>query len=268
MEKQTFRRTVVRTSEVSVETIKVSENAYVYKMTSSATETGKRAPVIVEQQGVTNKRGLTAVRSGKTPSGQKSFFVVDDEMLTAIRRFGAQALHSTRYKACDDRKVYDHLEAGGSADSLLHFAGDHSFWKVDGTIAPFGIHFDYINARMKNGVYDLEKVRDHLWGRDDIVFVDPDPLRGHLPKVIEDKKEAVLSVPYYNSGSGCSQYLNFFWTPSEDILTRLYADDKAYLNRFQTIFDEDLLGLRKAGAAKYGQFFKNDPEEPRDDYDD
>lgn len=61
--------------------------------------------------------------------------------------------------------------------------------------------------------------------------------------------------------------LDFIWMPSQEDYLKMWERIKTYpltfslFDRFQAIFDEDLLGLRAGGAAYHDDFYAADPAE-------
>jgi hypothetical protein len=211
-------------------------------------------------QGLTKRSGVTKLRKGLSPEPlhpQRQYVVVSDEILAEVKRFGYLALSARKFKGFDDTEVYDWLINGGSPDNVIAFYSyDHSFWRIDGTLIPTGIAFDYISAGFHNLKYDMPKAVAHLDSRDDVSFFDQEKHRfaeSIMGTVAE--KGSVLSIPYYNADGGKNAYLSFVWTPTQDQADKLYSGT-ARRDIFKTIFDDDMLGLRAAGAALFNDFYE------------
>jgi hypothetical protein len=208
-------------------------------------------------QGLTKRSGVTKLRKGLSPEpldAKHHYVVMPDDILAEVKRFGYLALSARSFKGFDDTAVYDWLVGGGSIDNVIAFYSyDHSFWRIDGTLLPTGIMFDYIDARFHNQVYDMPKAVAHLSTRDDVTFFDQDKHRiaKSIMETIADKG-TVSDIPYYNRDSGRSTFATFVWTPNQEQAERLYADRR---DRFKIIFDEDWLGLRAAGAALSDDYY-------------
>jgi hypothetical protein len=120
----------------------------------------------------------------------------------------------------------------------------HMIFDVNNEPLPVAVRFDYIDGNMRNGSYDLAKALDILNARDDIYII-----------------HNIESVPYYNRSSSCSSCISFLWRPSVEDYRKMWDRckkiDKKYAScrMHQAIFEEDLLGLRAGGAAKYDEHY-------------
>ncbi len=251
---------IVTTSTTQHSYFEVVKGIYAYKTVKRTTSSH---PSIEDHelvlQGLTKRSGITSLRKGLSPApafgNQGQMIVVSDEVLDEIKRFGYLALSARNFKGLDDTAVYDWLIGGGSTDNVIRFYSyDHSFWRLDGSLLPTGMVFEYIDAGFHNLRYDLPKAVEHLNGRDDVWFFDQEKARfGKSISEVAKSKGEVLSIPYYNADGGRNAFLSFVWTPAQDQAERLYADRQ---NRYKLVFDEDMLGLRAAGAAHFDDFYK------------
>lgn len=143
---------------------------------------------------------------------------------------------------------------------------DHSMRYVDDINRHYAnaFQFDYIDSNMNSTNYDLEKVLKILSKRARVrayprkqkpcrELGSPVSLRDMSEK---ERKSLIRTIPYYNNDSGVDTCLDFKWEPTQKEMDTLVAEnlkEKGY-NRFKVIFDLDMLGLRKGGAAKFETF--------------
>lgn len=111
----------------------------------------------------------------------------------------------------------------------LHYY-DYSIRDINNKKLPTAIYFDYIQAGMHNGIYDLKEVLEILKQRNDIKFL----------------KEGIISIPYYNSDDYHSKYLEFIWIPSDEDFDKVadYGVDK--YNKIKT----EIFGLKEKIGIK------------------
>ena len=145
----------------------------------------------------------------------------------------------------------------GAPEDLVVFVdwGNFELLTRDGLPLPWVRHFDYIDARMYNGVYNLETAVAILSQRGDIILARDRYSKGFIHP-----------IPGYNATSTQTHSLSFTWAPNvEDyraLVTRCHEIGGPYpsTNWRRAVFDLDLLGLRAGGAAKYDEFYASDPE--------
>ena len=100
---------------------------------------------------------------------------------------------------------------------------------------PVGIYFDYIDASMSNGDYDLKLVLESLRERGGVRF-------------IEDE---IQNVPYYNNESGCRQFLEFMYVPTREEYIKLWdwcksnGGEYPSTSKYRAIAALDLLGIEQ-----------------------
>ena len=120
-------------------------------------------------------------------------------------------------------------------------------YDVNGDVLPVAIWCDYISASIDNYHYNLSKVVSILKKRNDISFV----------------TNGVEPIPHYNNESGLDSYIGFYWQPYIKDYKQMWAKckkiggDYTSNNMYQAIFEEDLLGLRAGGAARFGNFYES-----------
>lgn len=128
-------------------------------------------------------------------------------------------------------------------------------------------HFDYINARMSEGQYDLKKALDILRQTPGVTF----PARVDSRSRGQSASGEILNVPGYNVSKGCSKYLSFSYVPDFEMTQELWALQKRINSKYpstafyQAVFELDALGLRKAGAALHEKFYDSTSDKEDDD---
>lgn len=223
---------------------------YVYRVTTSSdgVETSK-------QEGIVSGSGLRKLKKTGIPPMTEPYCLLDDETFADLNQRGYLALIDTdrdRRRAIRE-DIFDYIVEGGDLDKIVRIKTyDHTVWRLDGTIYPTAILFDYISANMNNRAYDIDRAFQILSERSDVTFLD----NNHRPTAGK-----ILRIPYYNSECG-ETYLSFAWRPSQEQRERLYECE---LGKFKLIFDEDMLGLRAGGAALFDCFYKSKERVADDD---
>lgn len=127
----------------------------------------------------------------------------------------------------------------------------HMLFDRFGEVLPTGVLFDYMHGNLRDGAYDLEKVVKLLSGREGVI-----PFEG--------KKLTIEAVPHYNRYYGCRSHVSFIFQPTLKEMRAMWAKMKELDKDFPStaghhaIFELDLLGLRKGGAAKYENYWETD----------
>lgn len=252
--------TTVRT--IDVETIPVIDSRFLYKQIDTTTSSLKsHKPTNTTRQGICTKAQLSKLRNGHAIK-DSMYFVISDEAREQIVKLGYSGIAQSDFKYLDRRDVYDFVKDGGDINNVICFEGyDHSFWDVNGDLIATGKHFDYIGANMHDRCYDLAKAVEILEGRSDITWTKPQEDRYGA-----DTDSHIQRVPYYNQDCA-SQFLEFFWTPSQEQAVRLW-ETKGSFETYKLIFDNDWLGLRAGGAALFNDFYKSKERAYSEDDDD
>ncbi len=161
-----------------------------------------------------------------------------------------------------ENEFFDYIVGGGDLSRIVYIKSyDNSVWRLDGTMFPTPIAFDYIAANMNSNSYDIPRALEILKLRDDIVFLDDERA--------VTTKPSVLCIPYYNSDCGHSS-LSFLWKPTQEQADRIYAESDqggGSSRMFGLVFDEDMLGLRAGGAALFDDFYGENRVSEADDDD-
>ncbi len=278
MEIKTYERVKQTRHAIKVEAIEIGNDVFAVRYTEETTSGRSKKSHVQVFDCIANSSQIKKLRAGQRGAGRADFLVLTDEQVAGIRQFGyfyAAKNHYALLKEVDGRSVFDHIANGGSPDNLVRVDSyDNSFWRVDGTIFPYGIRFDYIDARMHNVFYDLEKVVEVLRKRDDVAILaaheryDVPYARKHAiveQAIVAQPGEEIDDVPYYNRDAGRTHTITFFWTPTAEQHMAIREQQAIFKgskivrrggkSKHQLIFDEDWLGLRAGGAALYGDFY-------------
>lgn len=129
---------------------------------------------------------------------------------------------------------------------------DHSMHLMDGTVVSKPMHFSYIEAQIDNTNYDLEKLAELLYKRDDIIFYNDRELM-HSPLSEEDCKNIIQDIPYYNAEGGRTETIEFFFALPQEQFDQMRKDlgkkDSTH-ERFDYIKKHDLLGIEAASLNR------------------
>lgn len=189
-----------------------------------------------------------------------SIELVTDEMLEEIKTYGVAAyLANDRSKGIiNDPKWFDYFQEGGSIANVVRFRSyDHAFYTLTGETMAAGIRFDYIDAQMRSGVYDLDKVAEILKQRDDITFV----FEGSRGYGESDPAKPCL-IPYYNNDSGKETMLTFYFAPTREQANLIQTEyEENGKNRVTVVLDHDMLGIAFAKHEKEIEFKSEDEDD-------
>jgi hypothetical protein len=254
MEIKTGKKVYTTTLEKTYSYLEIIPDVYAFKLEISETSTDpsisdKRS----ESQGITRKRGLSELKKGALPKPivgrHHSSFVVSDKTLNDVKTFGYYGYALDDSKGFHNKGVYDWVAEGGSTDNILILEmNDHSFWTFDGRLLPVGIRFDENESAFHDKVYDLDKALRHLKKRNDVVF--PRFYKygtSYKMKLEKENDPQIVPLPYYRGDYGEKNHLTFFWRPDEKTANELH--EKSGYDLFTYIYNNDLLGLKKAGAT-------------------
>ena len=237
--------------------LKIGDDIYVFQLTHE-TAFAKGAPKDLvarfkstAEEGFATARSLAEYKKGKCGSIKTipNLYLVPSGFLETARTCGfTAALESGRHlgKEC----VYQELAEGRAvADDVVQLAvGSHMIFDRNGGVLPTAIYFSYMNGRMKDGTYDLQKALEILKMNKNVILVPA-------------KTGDIRDVPYYNASEGCSKFLEFRFCPTREDIKKLWEKMLSYGASFpstkhhEAIFDLDMLGLRVGGAAKYENYY-------------
>lgn len=273
---KTYERVVEARHAIKVDAIEVLPGRFAFRYNEEVTRTGAK-PRHEKRQGIASAGQLKNLRAGKGKDSFEGFMGHTDADVDAIRRFGYLAISHDNYSfAKRVVPAFDWIEHGGSPDNLLRFdSWDHSFWSLDGSLFPSAIYFGYIDARIDNRTYDLEKLVEILQKRDDVTILAASEEWDSRVRQLRYKKhtlddlvalpgEEIDQIPGYNRDGGRTHTVTFMWTPTSEQHAIIRERRPQYKgmkqvragdDKYKIIFDEDWLGLRAGGAARFGDFY-------------
>jgi len=163
-------------------------------------------------------------------------FLVNEKFLKEFRKNKEFRIPCTSNDTVDASSFFDEMSNEKSDKRILVFLSnydntwrDHNFRMLSRPI-----YFDYIDARMDNKNYHLNKVLEHLRKREDI----------------EIEGDKVLEIPYYNRDEDRTRYLSFWWYPTDRVYRNLYtlyreSKEEGFWNIYRVIEAKDKLGIEK-----------------------
>lgn len=263
------------TETTKVEHALVGNNLVVYKITD--------ARVAVDEDGHKSRKrdviqGFATEDKFKTwipgrPSTYDTGFSVSLSLVAAGFREKVQQ-YGTPGGAFDDKwshkdwskitidKPFDALKNGASIDNIVQvsFGQDGMLYDREGDVLPVAIVCNYMtNMYTDNSRYDLKKAVDILWDNPAVAFFSGN----RNVDIIEDKNDVILGIEYYNSSPKSNHHLQFLWRPTVSECRGLWAMQLSYKGTYpstdkgRAMFDLDVLGLRKGGAALYDDFYSS-----------
>ena len=170
------------------------------------------------------------------------------------------------------KTIFQQIDSGLTAKDLVYY-DDYKdvLCNIDGTSVSRALFFDYIDAKMHNGCYDLKSVVDILLERKDIRLFS----RKHwsdvdMENLATNADEAIIGIPGYNSSNEHTEYVCFVWSPSDDDFNAVAERSKilnpTYSDHYRAIFELDSLGLRKAAYHDTFYGISKVKEDDDDDY--
>jgi len=238
--------------ESELQYIHVYKDIYVFKFTKTSEIKKKKTATI---QGDCREVDIKRHNKNKT----RDFFVSstkEEKQIQIVSNGFLEVAQKKGYSDAWDKKKriaapFDmFLDKKITKDNfILSDWSSYMIFDLDGSPLPCAIYMDYIEAGLSNGRYDLVKAKKILEKRNDI-----DGL-------------ILTDVPYYNCSSGCSKYIRLIWQPSKKDYQKMWEKCLSYKTQWPSttmahaIFDLDLLGLRKGGAAYFDEFYKSKEDE-------
>lgn len=214
----------------------------------------------------TQKEGVADISvlnkwEGGSESVFNSYDLVDNSVLEKYKKYG---MPSPVFASVDwdydnlekhtSKTPYSDYKNGKAIDKqfILLSGYDHSLTLIDKTVVSKPMHFSYIEAQIDNVNYDLEKLAELLYKRNDIIFYNDKELF-HTPLKEEDCKEIIQDIPYYNADGGKTETIEFFFAlPQEqfDQMRKELGKRDGTHERFAYIKKNDLLGIESASLVQ------------------
>lgn len=273
IETRKVKRAVTETTKV--EHALVDDNLVVYKITdarSAVDEDGHKSRKRNVIQGFATEDKFKTWIPGRLSTYNTGFLIAPSLVTDGFREITQQ--YGTPGSFFEDKwsykdlsrmtidKPFDALKDGASIDNIVQisFGDDGMLYDRKGNVLPVAIVCNYMtNMHTDNARYDLKKAVDILWDNPAIVFFDG----GRQADIIEDKDDAILRIEYYNLSPKSNRHLQFLWRPTASEYRGLWAMQLSYGENYpstskgRAMFDLDILGLRKGGAALYDDFYSS-----------
>lgn len=208
----------------------VHTKLYIYKLTFEGDDSGYFQKLVKE--GIVVEDNLDSLKSCR-PIDDKFWAVVEESELEKLVRPDNAG---TAFYPEIIEEPFTYLKNGKGVLVQYHLGENGHIFNKIGVPFPQAMYFNYMSGKIDNAHYDLDRVIEILSKRTDIFNL-----------IIKD-------IPYYNSQPGRDKQIEFVWVPTrEDMITIWEYCRKAedYVDSYRAIFELDLLGLRKAGAAKF-----------------
>lgn len=249
-------KSVVNEKEYSVafseklEYIAVGGGQCVYRLTVTKKKNSSRAkPVTKEMEGVCSEKSISAYLKGKNDgiANSNNIYVIDSDVMEDIRLNGFQ----TEGFKIDEivNRPFSRMQSGSAKKSDVYRVdwGGHMIFDLEDRPMPIAVRFGYLSGNMDDAHYDMRKAIAILSRRKDVL-------------IDSGKKD----IPYYNSSSRKNCEIVFLWRPSKAQYRKMWEVCLSHGAQYpstrmhEAIFEADLLGLRKGGAAKYDSYYKSD----------
>jgi hypothetical protein len=258
-------QTVTYEVTADIDYIDLGDNLAVYRLSREWRTSDGNIPALFKElpasQATEGFARLSALQSyikgkGKLPREPEKLCLVQKDYLQLAARYGFMDAWERLGKnvvLSIDKPFTAISEGTASAEQLVQVdTASHLLFDRNGEILPVAQYFDYINAGMCDGRYDLEKALEILKKNPRIHGVTN---RG------KEEELQIIPVEYYNRERYCSQYLRFWFEPTLEEQRQLWAKQCSYgreypsTDFYRAVFDLDILGLRAGGAAYYDDHY-------------
>ena len=269
MEVKTYNKTQIVAYVHRVEVISLEENLNVLRYTKDTVNSKTGAITYsATTEGFCSDKAITGFKSGKISWKTPKLYVMNKEAREKYREVGYN--HKDAYEQILYENIFDLFanDVVTVEDVIELESGTHMIKDRFGAYIAGAVIGDYIESGIKDSNYDLKKVMEIFLARPDIkVFKAKRYDRSHpCEDFATTVEEGILSVPYYNSDSGYSEYIAFRWSPSDEDYKKAvaHASRKDTKTRkaitsprslFQSVWELDLLGIRIANYQEewYGE---------------
>jgi len=212
----------------------------VYRVTTEEVHNSKK----YTSEGFFYDKDFDQFQTREIPPMTHKFALVNNKYLQELARYGYSGKNNDyKFKGKRSSKPFSDLDKKNF--TLIHDEFDsHMVFDINDKALPVGVFFDYIDAHMNNGNYNLKKAHKHLSKRKDI-----------------HELSDITEVEWYNRDDECKEYIHFLWEPPVSAYRKMWKRCLELSDKFpscqmhQAIFELDLLGLRKVGAALFDSFY-------------
>lgn len=218
---------------------KITEKLYAFKDTVKSTP--NVAGVNSSLQGFTDEIIENYDLKTKLNVFEK-YLLVSDELLEYHRKYGFPFNYdefSGFVKKHSTVNVYTHFEKFKNIVKASTY--DHEIYDLEGVPYPKAIHFDYMpsGGYITNKYYDLEKVKETLLKRDDILFSNDFPWTKPYRKI----DNLIQGIPHYNAEKNDTHFIRFIWQPTREQYLKVKKKDP--FATYAAIKKLDLLGIEQ-----------------------
>jgi hypothetical protein len=260
---ETYEFSRVVQQDDSLQVIRVENDLAIYKLLVTHSLKGRKkgrpkfkAAEPRSSQGIVTSKQLKDYLSGKCGLGGIEFDLVSSKTLEGLRSRGWHYGQEERLEwVLSD--PFDVVSSGADCHVVKFLHDCHMLEDSAGAKLPVGIHFGYIEARMDNCTYDLDKAVAILKKNPNIEFTYARPGSGGI---YGEPPDPIQRMPYYQQ-SPASYYLSFWWAPPADDYCKMWEKCVSFGGEYpsthkeRAVWELDLLGLRKGGAAKFDDFY-------------
>lgn len=130
---------------------------------------------------------------------------------------------------------------------------NHKIKCLDDTYEPLAISFDYMNGKMDNYKYDLNKVSEWIRSRNDVMIMPS----GHFSQEI-NSDNFVRNVPHYNNEEGDRCYIDFTIKPTKEEYMKIVnylQSKKEHVPIYVAIWEIDVFGLNACAHDPNGTYY-------------
>lgn len=205
----------------------LQDDFYVFKEVKTI---GKKKPVII--QGVTTQEAID--KCNQYEDIKMAEYALYNKDILEYSRNNLFGKSYEKFKEFHIKNPYDYFIGDDLTEVIFIKVSyyDHNIYDVDRNKYPKAIYFDYIEASMHNGKYNLEKSLEILKKRNDIELI----------------TEKITSIPYYNSDDERDMCLEFIWHPSDEDFEKIKNISDKW--KMYEIIIDDIFGLVKIGETR------------------
>lgn len=155
-----------------------------------------------------------------------------------------------QHNQCIIKDILGYAESGKPYLLVDWYGGNGQVYDMDGQMYSQPIRFDYIEAQMDNGSYDLELAVEILKQRSDVELLPDGGENSYRRK--EDPVCHIGYIPGYNAEEDREYCIAFYLRLPQEDYARLLGTAETTSEKIRKIIDCDYLGLIAGGAAKWG----------------
>lgn len=268
MKTKSFHHEATFKKETSIEVIKVAEDLYAFRtlsMWSHSGPEGMPCPPDTDLQGFANEENIIKAARGEPFERMGRVHVLSPELAKMWKDFGINQPHGqsdTFQRLIDESRdnVFEKLKADlcGPADIVFVDWSNNEMNRLNGSYVAKAMYFSDNNGGFSSLRYDLDKVFKHLSQRDDIIFARNHYGRHQFDIEVTTAAECIGRVSTYDESDPDRNEIIFRWIPNDEDYTKIRTSESrgfgASDRAAYAIFEQDLFGLRAAGAALFNDY--------------